>query len=518
MSVEQTGLCALAEYLDGRITRVMPVVAQVKDKRLFLEGPRVLLSFPLSQVRLAPRVSNTVRCLSLPNGAKCAVADHVFMDDLVRRLGGGSVERIMRRIESTLAGQILCVTALALVLVSVLKWGIPGLASYMVDAMPAAAAEKFGQGVLAYLDTVTFEPSRLPEDRRAALESRFQDLKDRYPDLPLGLTFRSGAGPNAFALPDGTVVLTDALVELATRDQQLLGVLAHEVGHLQHRHNLKGLLEGSASALVVAFYLADVSQISDWAAWLPSALVDASYSRAQESEADEFALRYLESSGTRPYHLADLFRTLHRQRPEPDQVLRYLSTHPIGADRIAYFDKESPASEYPKAREIARGVTNIGPDVFHMNGALIQVLEEPDISSGLVVFREAQTGVRLVQARRPEVQRRDEEFEREMFERFGVHPYLVTDEQIAALGPDRVAQFERERSAHARWWRNDFEETVLGLLGLEPLDVVQAIDGVSVTDFESASRAISAAKTKSVVEIRVLRRGQARVLRYQIYR
>src|SRR5690606_15157282 len=99
------------------------------------------------------------------------------------------------------------------------------------------------------------EPSRLAPERQAALRARFEALVAHMPALPARyahyaprytLDFRRGLGANAFALPGGAIVVTDGLVEAARaaglQDDAIAGVLAHEIGHVAHRHTTRMLV------------------------------------------------------------------------------------------------------------------------------------------------------------------------------------------------------------------------------------------------------------------------------------
>src|SRR5690606_40050887 len=99
----------------------------------------------------------------------------------------------------------------------------------------------------------------------------------------------------AFAMPGGTILLTDELVQLAEALQpqqpqqaltQILGVLAHEVGHVEHRHALRQFVQGTIVAAAVTWYLGDVSSLL---AAAPTALLNTRYTRNFEREADAYA-------------------------------------------------------------------------------------------------------------------------------------------------------------------------------------------------------------------------------------
>jgi Zn-dependent protease with chaperone function len=114
-----------------------------------------------------------------------------------------------------------------------------------------------------------------------------------------------GMQPNALALPGGHIVLTDSLVKLMGNDTDLvMAVLAHELGHVYHRHTMQSLLKGSASALIVGAIAGDVSGISTLAITAPIALSTIQYTRAGEYEADRYAVELLRKVGLSSEHFA----------------------------------------------------------------------------------------------------------------------------------------------------------------------------------------------------------------------
>ena len=68
-------------------------------------------------------------------------------------------------------------------------------------------------------------------------------------------------GANAFALPGGDIVVTDALVKLVGEGDGLTGVLAHEAGHVEYRHGLRQVIQSSAIGATAALLFGDVSTI-----------------------------------------------------------------------------------------------------------------------------------------------------------------------------------------------------------------------------------------------------------------
>ena len=137
------------------------------------------------------------------------------------------------------------------------RWGTPWAATQITRHVPLAWELALTEQAMQQIDADYVKPSKLPPERQAELRAGFDKLVALIgPDLqryrgyrpPFKLEFRSGMGPNAFALPGGTIVMTDAMVEQArtipnTGDTALLGVLAHEIGHVEHRHTTRMVVE-----------------------------------------------------------------------------------------------------------------------------------------------------------------------------------------------------------------------------------------------------------------------------------
>ncbi len=292
--------------------------------------------YPLAEVRVTPRVGNTPRCLYLPGGAKCEVADNDLVDEVLSRYGRGRMAHLIHALESRLVFAALSAVVVVALVWGLVTYGIPALAKHAAFALPEATDVALGSGTLKSLDKLVLHPSKLDEATRQRLGRRFDAMTAELSDAHhYQLVFRSGGavGANAFALPSGIIVMTDELVHLAKNDDELVGVLAHEIGHVVNRHTLRYVLQDSGVALVVAAIAGDLVSVSALAAALPTALVRAKYSRAFETEADDYARGYLKAHGMSPAPLADLLARMQRRSGEGGD-LGYLSSHPATAERI----------------------------------------------------------------------------------------------------------------------------------------------------------------------------------------
>ena len=104
--------------------------------------------------------------------------------------------------------------------------------------------------------------------------------------------------------------MTDQLVELSDNDKQLMGIMAHEIGHLDGQHSLRQLVRGSIITFLVAFISGDISGASSTLITAPVVLLELSYSRQFEVEADSYALAYFECDIEGLKAMAQFFNTL----------------------------------------------------------------------------------------------------------------------------------------------------------------------------------------------------------------
>jgi Zn-dependent protease with chaperone function len=245
---------------------------------------------------------------------------------------------------------LLVVFVLAVAIVGAFyRWGTPWAATQVTRQVPLEWETAFTARALQDLDQRWLKPSKLPAARQAQLRERFDSLARqiepamrRYGNYAprLSLSFRSGLGANAFALPGGTIVMTDALVEAASAqglgDDALVGVLAHEIGHVMHRHTTRMIVEQGVLNVGLGLALGDVSMLVSTGS---SLLTGMAYQRGHETEADCFAAALMRKAQLPTVPMADLLLALesaHRGKgPSASEAswASLLSSHPETALR-----------------------------------------------------------------------------------------------------------------------------------------------------------------------------------------
>ena len=207
------------------------------------------------------------------------------------------------------------------------RYGTPWAAVQLTRHVPLDWETSVSTRALAQLDGQWLKPSKLAPERHAQLRAAFDALAAQidarrlpYPTYKprFRLEFRSGLGPNALALPGGTVVMTDALVEAASRaqldDDALMGVLAHEMGHVLYRHGTRMVVEQGVLNIGLGLAMGDVSSLISTGSALLTGLA---YQRGHEADADCFAVGLMQQAGRPLAPMAELLLRIDAGSGEP---------------------------------------------------------------------------------------------------------------------------------------------------------------------------------------------------------
>jgi Zn-dependent protease with chaperone function len=300
-------------YFDGVTSQSERCEVRVgSDEMLHFDGVDVQ-PVPLAEIALSTRIANTPRVIQLPGGASVESVDHKGLRGLEKHLREPAWIDI-HRWESQLRFIVFAVAFIAVAVFVMIKWGIPGLSNSIAHKLPAHVATSMANGSMELLDESYFSPSKLEKNRRERIASLFRKYIPPETVFNYRVMFRASPlmGANAFALPDGTIVLTDDFVELADSDDELLSVLFHEIGHVEQRHSLRSAVSSAGVAAVLLWATGDLEVASGLIIAIPTLLVEAGYSRDFEREADEYSLQKMLDAGIEPVAFATIMEKLDR--------------------------------------------------------------------------------------------------------------------------------------------------------------------------------------------------------------
>ncbi len=301
-----------------------------------LESGEKAIRADFDQISISNRIGRIPRRLTFADGSLFETSDNDAIDAFLKAHGAdrtGWVNELER-----FHPRLFAFVALAtLLVIGIYRYGLPVLVEVAVAVTPPIVPELMSSGTMETLDRVVFSPSQLPAGDIATIKSGFLKIaavSERGPQA-YNLNFRKGGiiGPNAFALPDGTLVITDELVKLAKGDNDMiLGVLAHEIGHVELEHSLRQLYRVVGMTGLIMLIAGDVGSATEDIMTSGAAFLSLSYSRGAESEADQRSVELMLKAGLDPVAVGRFFKLLEERFGDKGSTSMF-STHPGTPER-----------------------------------------------------------------------------------------------------------------------------------------------------------------------------------------
>ncbi|MCK0140903.1 M48 family metallopeptidase [Aliiroseovarius sp. F20344] len=233
------------------------------------------------------------------------------------------------------AGAVASVAAIIFLLV-------PLMASQLAEILPPEGEKALGDTTFEQIRTALSETGfedqlRICDDPAGneAMQAMYASLNPDA-DLPYDVQVHILDHPmvNAFALPGGRIVFFRGLIEEAQNPDEVAAVLAHEIGHVVNRDPTRDALRSAGSLGVLGLLFGDFAG-GTIALFLANQLINASYSQAAETVADDYAHGLLEKANISPVALGTFFERLHEEHGDAEGLVAHLASHPQMTDRIA---------------------------------------------------------------------------------------------------------------------------------------------------------------------------------------
>ena len=321
-----------------------------KDGRFHLTQSGETFSGDATELSFSDRLGNIPRKITLPDESVFQTTDNDAVDQWLTEnhhensgsLWMHSLETRWRWIGTAVLGTVVFCYAM-------IAWGLPWASHKIAFQLPASVGISLSDGTLATMDKLILEPSKLSATKKATIQARFEEIISRIDQEGFIYQLRFRDMPdtaNAFALPSGTVVVTDRLVEILENQEQLDAILLHEIGHVVNRHSMRQVIQSSALTVALVMFTGDTSAVDQWAGALPVFLLQSQYSQGFETESDVYAFEQMTKIGIDPVRFAEAltlitdeaYKNSQESKETADKLetaLKYLSSHPLTVDRNA---------------------------------------------------------------------------------------------------------------------------------------------------------------------------------------
>lgn len=266
-----------------------------------------------------------------------AVARLVVTDpDLIARLRVVAPALERRDIKPGTGRRVLLSLAAAIAAVVFLLFGfLPFVSDRLAEALPLEAEQRFGQAVVAQIEGLLKDGDGTglvcgnPAGQAALARLTARLTAGQGLAYSIDIRVLDHEMVNAFAAPGGHVVVLRGLIDEAATPDEVAGVIAHEIGHVEARDPTRLSFRAAGSAGILSLLLGDVTG-GAVVAFAGEYLMSASYTREAEAAADLFAHRMLEQAGISSAGMAAFFDRIDGMDGD---IPGYLSTHPASGGR-----------------------------------------------------------------------------------------------------------------------------------------------------------------------------------------
>lgn len=275
-------------------------------------------------------------------------------------------------------GVFAAVAALIILVPALLLFNMDGLSAPIARHIPVEWEQKLGEQVFNQYRI----NNHFMNDKKAdtLLQPLVQPLVNANPDKRFEYHFYINRDEevNAFALPGGYVVINSGLIIKAETPEELLGVVAHEISHVTEQHGLRNIIGSAGIYLTINAMLGDMTGLLALIADAAPFLINQSYSRGFETEADEKGVSLLQAADINPEGLASFFEKLKAEEEKrlkemagddnqdlAKATLSMISTHPATEDRIAHLQKLVQAQPDQQYRDLDEAFLHLQDAVKH---------------------------------------------------------------------------------------------------------------------------------------------------------
>ncbi|MCL2328655.1 MAG: M48 family metallopeptidase [Bacteroidetes bacterium] len=283
-------------------------------------------------------------CLEIRNkqfsGALLQICDEAFSKMFLAAMKRKNKVDVHHRILSIGFPKIvgIAVGMLALIVLAYF-YVLPPVAAKSAVLLPEEFDTYLGDiGMRAFLYENTIDSAKTAQLEQFAAHIDFENTK------PLYFSVIDSYEVNAFALPNGHIIVYSGILDKMQNSSELAALLAHEAAHVNHRHSVKMLCNNLAGYILISLIFSDVNGIMAVLADNAQQLHSLSYSRKFENESDEQGLKILMDNHIDPNGMVQLFELIEKE--DKIAIPKIISTHPLTSERKENMQEIIEKSEY----------------------------------------------------------------------------------------------------------------------------------------------------------------------------
>jgi Zn-dependent protease with chaperone function len=336
-----------AVYFDGASSRKHQVTLRFGTGLDIVEDSAVIATWPFDAIRRVDGPSGRLRlsCKSAPPLARIEVADPAVIAAVTARSMALDADRGGPRQTLRIVGWSAAAIG-SIVLIAI--YGIPFIADRLAPVVPYSVEQRMGQAVDMQVRAIFGGQVCQGAQGRAAFASLVDKIRTAGGlEHPLDAQVLPTSIPNAIALPGGKVYLFDGLLKKAESADEVAGIIAHELGHVQHRHVMRTLIHNGGTSFLIGLLLGDVTGGSA-VIFATQSLLRASHSREAEQEADDFAFTTMRKLGRSPVPMAELLFRVTGEEGKQLGGFTILNSHPLTESRLAAAKKNDRPNDGPE--------------------------------------------------------------------------------------------------------------------------------------------------------------------------
>ena len=335
-----------AVYFDGASNRKRRVALRVGSSLELLEDGAVVVTWPFDKIRRVDSPAGRLRlgCTSALPLARLEIDDAATTQAVIARCPALDADRG----GPAQTWRIVFWSAAAIgSIFAIVAYGIPFAADRLAPLVPRSVEQRMGEAVDVQVRALFGGKVCERSEGKAAFAAMAEKIRLAGGiENPLDAQVLPSAIPNAIALPGGKIYLFDALLQKAETPDEIAGILAHELGHVHHRHSMRTLIHNGGTSFLVGLLLGDI--IGGGAViFATRSLLQASHSREAEQEADEFAYAAMRKLGRSPVPMAELLFRITGEEGKRLGGFTILNSHPLTESRLAAAKKNDRPNTGP---------------------------------------------------------------------------------------------------------------------------------------------------------------------------